>query len=183
MLSSNQINDILELSQVAFGDSYLTYEVLQGFIRNTNCEILLEEEQGKVIGFTIVLVVPKKERTKHLFLSPHWFKKHLNTQSEFGYRKMTVVRKENQKMGIGKSLVYRGDKYLISRCTQILSTVWKNGKERKMKELLTSSGYTELETISNYWAMDSENNNYNCQFCGEPPCSCSAIVFLKDVNR
>ncbi len=61
----------------------------------------------------------------------------------------------------------------------LVMTGWKSEKGVHIGSLAKKLGFEEILEIENFWYEDSKANGYRCPSCGEPPCECSAVVFIK----
>ena len=182
MLSHTEQNQILQLASMSFGDGYLTKKELVEYNKNANTKVLVEIQSKEIVGFSIVQVIAKAELKSYLFLDENWCKKQTSNSKTIGYRKMTAVKPNSQGTGIGKLLLERGDAFLAKQTKQIFSTVWQSENEAPMLSILQNSGYSIIDTVTNYWSEDSQEKKYKCQLCGEPPCKCSAIILKKELG-
>lgn len=177
MLSILQLDQILQLAQAAFGKSYLNRETLLSFDASHNSKIILAEENEVVIGFSIVLTFKKEEFSKHLFIDAE----QLPEEECLGYRKMTVIKPENRGRGIGAELIRKGEAFIQKNSNTVYSSIWCNGSEGKMMDLLEKNGYHCIDKSANYWSEDSLKKQYDCVICGKPPCKCAALIYKKNL--
>lgn len=64
-----------------------------------------------------------------------------------------------------------------------ISFLWKStdGKINASK-LLENRLFKLYKTILQYWYYESLKKGYECPTCGKPPCNCSALLYLKNIN-
>ena len=60
-----------------------------------------------------------------------------------------------------------------------LSVAWAPGKIVRSEKLFRDFGLSPTQEIDNYWYDDSLRRNYVCAACGEPPCTCTAVLYTK----
>jgi len=166
------------LANLAFGKSYLTRATLNSYDKSENIQIIISEKNEEVLGFSVVMVLRSEELSKNLFLDVE-----LTTDEEWqGYRKMTIVNREYQGKGIGSELIRKGEAFIQTKSKTVFSSIWCNGNEAKMTNLLKKNGYQFLENRANYWKSDSLEKLYNCAICGAPPCKCAALIYKKNLT-
>ena len=61
----------------------------------------------------------------------------------------------------------------------MLGFAWKSIEGVNAKRILERNGFRELMEIKKFWNDESLKENYSCPDCGNPPCVCSAIIFIK----
>ena len=178
MLTNSQSNQILLLANLAFGKSYLTRATLNSYDKSENIQIIVSGKNEEVLGFSVVMVLRPEEFSKYLFLNVE-----SSTDQEWqGYRKMTIVNQEYQGKGIGSELIRKGEAFIQTKSKTVFSSIWCNGKEAKMTNLLDKNGYQFIEKRANYWKSDSLEKRYNCAICVAPPCKCAALIYKKNLT-
>ena len=166
------------LANQAFGKNYLTISSLNSYDSLENSQVIVVEENEEVIGFSIVMTFKQEELFKHLYIDLEIPAE----ESRVGYRKMTIVKPESRGKGIGSELIKKGEVFIQTKSKIVYSSIWCNGTEEKMTNLLDKNGYQFLEKRINYWKDDSLEKQYNCAICDAPPCMCAALIYKKNLT-
>ena len=170
-------NQILCLSDASFGIDYLTAIELEGYYASCSSDIITLEKDGIIQGFSIVQVVSPEELKEILFCE---IPKPILELEKIGYRKMTAVSPEFQRIGVAKRLFESGNNWMKEHGAEvILSAVWIKKGKTTFGQMLVKQGFEPLVFAKNYWKNDSLKRKFICPVCGEPPCECDAMVYAK----
>lgn len=181
MIAQKHLAEISCLADACFGSGYLSEHDLLAYDQSPNAAILIDVDADQIRGFTIVQIVNAESIEKHLYFNQSRLNQLIEGHEKIGYRKLTAVSKSHTNKGIGGALIQQGDSFLSERCGKIVSTVWKSGNHTTMEHLLVKNGYKNMGEVENYWSGNSTQLGYKCAKCGSPPCTCSAIVFEKNL--
>ena len=97
------------------------------------------------------------------------------TVSKLLYRKTTVVESNHRGEGIGLKLAQFITEIAKESVDAIITTAWDKEGQVRFPESLNME---HLGDIPNYWYNESEEKGFFCPSCGEPPCKCSAKVYI-----
>ena len=179
-MQSQLDRQILTLSDTSFGINYLTPSELGRYHSNLNSKVIIIESNDKLQGFSLLQMVSSVELSKLLFTE---IPKELLKSQKIGYRKMTAVSPEFQGMGVAKKLFELGNNWLKEHGAEvILSAVWIKDGTSTFGDLLEKQGFERLVFVKEYWKKDSINRNFVCPICGDPPCVCDAMVYMKKLK-
>lgn len=179
-MQSQLDRQILILSDTSFGINYLTPSELGDYHSNLNSKVIIIESNDKLRGFSLLQMVSSVELSKRVFTE---IPKELLNFQKIGYRKMTAVSPEFQGMGVAKKLFVMGNNWLKEHGAEvILSAVWIKDGTSTFGELLEKEGFERLVFVKEYWKKDSLTRKFICPICGEPPCACDAMVYMKELK-
>ena len=179
-LKSNHIPSIIDIANIELGYNYITNQQLYSIIDNTNswvCKVAIVH--SKVIGFVLC---KKNEQSEFNSIIENYNDIIVNKTNnlQFGLIKTIVVEAGYKGQGIGTQLVTQCISLLKKQNVYSFYTLsWKSEKKDNSEKLFLKLGFTKLLEVPNYWKQDSLQNNYRCINCGNPPCTCSAILFVK----
>lgn len=172
LLQSNHFPQVIALANEQLGDGYITDHFLQSFWNNTAAHVKVILDQDEVIGFYIV------------YLHPVWLQEDLKTSDSqnFAVLKTIVVSEQYQRRGIGNLLM---EDFLnwskTNHFQQLFSIAWQRKESVPVENLLRKNGFEITHAIVNYWQQESEMQQYTCPECGQPPCTCTAVIFKKEL--
>jgi hypothetical protein len=181
-ISENEINAVHLMCNDELGDDYISENFLKDSISNNNqiVRVAITDEK-EVIGFSIATIYSEKELNDYLsdkrcdeLILPDL------TNKKIGITKIVVIKDQYKKKGIGIDLL--NDSLLLieeKKVAIMLGFAWKSKEGVNAKRILERNGFHELIEVKKFWNNESLKENYSCPDCGNPPCVCSAIVFLK----
>ena len=183
-ISENEIKAVHLMCNDELGDDYITENFLKDSISNKNqiVRVAITDEK-EVIGFSIATIYSEKELNDYLsdkrcdeLILPDL------TNKKIGITKIVVIKDQYKKKGIGIDLL--NDSLLLieeKKVAIMLGFAWKSKEGVNAKRILERNGFHELIEVKKFWNDESLKENYSCPDCGNPPCVCSAIVFIKNL--
>jgi len=134
--------------------------------------------RGFLIGYIYYYVCEKEELLKSLDFASLSKISSFKYASKIGVIKTIAIDDEYQGLGIGTELCYVAIQDLIMDNVDIIICIaWKTNKGINISGILKKFEFNEAFTVNNYWYEDSIRENFFCPICGEPPCTCEAVVF------
>jgi len=174
-LQKNHIQEIILLSNQVFGENFLTKSYLLQYINSTNHVGYVLVTNKNLIGYLLAETLNFKQFTDSILIEKEWFKEHFKDYNNINLIQQIAINKQYQKQGFANQLIKETTNHLSITCC----LAWKKGKVVALKNTLLKNDFNYLRTIDNYWSKDSLVKKYNCVFCGQPPCNCSAEVYIK----
>ncbi len=181
--SGKDEDEILLISDNEFGKNFIDNNYLKKFLNSGNAKGIVALVENEVIGFSFFQWLLPEEIPNYILASNVWLKKKFKGIPLLGYRNLMAVKAEFQNRGVGKKLVEVSTNELKKRTNVISSVVWKNNNSVPIEKLLTSQGFLPVKYCRNYWKEDSKRRNYSCIVCGIPPCTCSAEIYLLNMDK
>ncbi len=106
--------------------------------------------------------------------------KQLDAVEKIGLVASVAIDPIYSQRGIGTALIGHCIKELENKGLNILlMTGWKSKKGIHIGNIAEKHGFEKLIEISDFWRKDSVKNQYFCQSCGNPPCKCTAAVYIR----
>lgn len=97
---------------------------------------------------------------------------------KIGVIKTIAVAQEYQGVGIGTELFYIAIQDLtFSDVDLIIAIAWKSKTGINIERILQKFNFIRAFSVPNFWEKDSIEEGFYCPVCGEPPCSCEAVVY------
>lgn len=174
-ISEKQVSAVLNIAEKQLGEAYIEVDD----ILNEENIALAATISGKLVGFCTGKKLAVSELYKKIPQLSQKKLKQLEVVDEVGMVASMATDSTETGKGIGTEL--------LSECVNKLQTMglnvlvmagWKSEKGVHIGSLAKKLGFEEMLEIEKFWYEDSKANGYRCPSCGEPPCECSAVVFI-----
>ncbi len=175
-ISKKTLPTVLNIAEKQLGNAYINTEDL---LNNENVSVYVSVNK-EIAGFctgkkieleTIYNDIPQ---LKNLNL------KQLDAVESIGLVASVATDPNYSCRGIGTALVSHCIKQLESKGLNVLlMTGWKSEKGIHIGNIAEKHGFEKLIEISDFWKEDSITNQYCCPSCGNPPCRCTAAVYVR----
>ena len=169
--------ELLHISDLQFGQGYLSKADLDSYIINSNSHLLIVTYKNNLIGFSVFEICDFETTCNQLRLEKIWFEKNIGQFKTVCIRKHIAVHPDFEQMGIGNLLLEKGLQYIKNKAEVVISMAWQNELTIPIEDLLIRHGFSKTIEFQDYWYQDSISKNYFCESCGHPPCSCSAVLY------
>lgn len=104
----------------------------------------------------------------------------LTWSNTVGMVSSVAMRQDYQRRGVGYSLVRSVLAHFDSCGVPIVVMLgWSASDGVHIAGIARAMGFAEKATIPEYWRDDSLSKGYRCPVCGDPPCHCSAILYVR----
>ena len=173
------LTELLALSDISFGEGYLTQKDIAQYFGTADNYIFVAVNNKQVTGFITGITCPEsKLHTEVLEAYPL----QSNETGIIGVVKQVCVHPNFYREGIADELL----KHIIKafkKCSELLCISWQKGNTTPMSKLLLKNNFKLKQTILNYWGTESIIKKYDCAICGSPPCKCTAELFVLNKKR
>ncbi len=178
-LKKEHIPPIIVMCNNVFGENYIQPNYLTEYLdlEHKNCLVCIND--GIVIGFITYEAFNRNDFLQEILKDNESFVSVINGFEELIIIKQVVVASNYRKQGIASSLLKKVLEDLKHRNHLIFCFAWKKNENTVLKNILKRANFKIKTTIENYWEQDSLVHQYNCSFCGSPPCVCSSEVYIK----
>lgn len=93
------------------------------------------------------------------------------------------IHENHQGKGIGQALSRLRLQWLKdNECEVILGISWVSGLKHTSNRVFEKMGFKKVNEVENFFYSSSETNPFVCPACGEPPCTCNAIMYQLDLR-
>jgi len=175
-VSSSYISDILGIAEKQLGELYISIDDLT----NPNNIILCAFHNHKVAGFCIGRNMERDEFFTYNPLIKQLNIKSLEIKQNIGVIASIAVDPLYEGKGTGSELFKKCLDSLEKKGADIfVMTGWKSSKGVNISGIAKKFGFEYYAEIPAYWKDDSIKRGYKCPSCGNPPCLCSAILFIR----
>jgi len=173
------LNEIYEISNEQLGFNYIKKDSIKHLINNNFAIILIFEENKEILGFSLFEIIDNDRLKLELKTLYKKLDKKIKNSNNFGFLNIVAVKEKSKGKGIGSLLTLETiDKVKQQNIKYTFSLAWQNKTKINIGNILLRSGFKQLQKIENYYYEDSIAKKYSCPTCGEPPCKCSAIVYI-----
>ncbi|MEX0966154.1 MAG: hypothetical protein WD077_02875 [Bacteroidia bacterium] len=182
-LAPQHIDDLLKIAEEQLGSGYLNPHFLKSHLDDDNLIALVALVGDEVAGFSLMELCSVDDLAKKVEVERSWLDINFVNFDPIGYRKITAVKKSLSGRGIGSLLVAAGMAELQKHSKAVVSVAWKSSDGGvHIGKLAQKHDWIPMREIAHYWREDSIKNQYSCSSCGQPPCTCSAVVYAKFYN-
>ena len=140
---------------------------------------LLVKSGRRLIGYSIIHLIKADNLRKFLLKDAEMISGFFENDHLVQLRKTTALHHDFTGKGIGSEFIRHTMKMLCNKCDFVVSVNWKKDNEIPMEKISRELGMTELVEIKDYWKEDSMKSGFHCPECGNPPCNCSAVFFVR----
>ena len=176
-LKASHIQDIILLSNNVFGYSFLTTTYVKQYIDSPKKKgFVAISNDEKVVGYILTDLLTPKELLNIILKEKEWFEYYFQDYKQIALIKQVAVDESFRNKGIASSLIHHVQTQ-ISYLTEIICCLaWVKGNMIPLKNILVKNDFLLIRKICDYWFTDSINKQYDCSFCGSPPCRCSTEI-------
>lgn len=176
-MEEDDIVTVLSISSEVFGDGYMDGLSLYYILSSTGEIPLIAEVHGHTVGFALGQIMHPAE----LSLLLHMRIPATTKGTRDGLLKTIAVTRSAQGHGVGSALARTLLKQLSFRgARDAYAVAWEHGNTVPIRKTLESHGLVEVSRVPHYWREDSLELEYTCVGCGEPPCTCLAVIFAME---
>lgn len=178
----DNIAAVLAISDEQLGKDYLSSNDIKEMINNREKHFakIVFNLNNEAIGFCLCSILTSDELEKYLLVPIEELSKALTYSKKIGLIKVIAVKENYQGRGIGYNLVGKCISEFIERNVSSMYCVgWKSSKGVNIGGILKNYDFKIIKEIPNYWREDSLEKNYYCHDCGQPPCQCTAVIFVR----
>ncbi|MCB0347420.1 MAG: GNAT family N-acetyltransferase [Bdellovibrionales bacterium] len=91
---------------------------------------------------------------------------------------MSVVESMQGK-GIGQKMGHKRLEWLRQQaCDVVVGVSWVSGLKHTSNRAFEKLGFRPIKLVEKFYRASSIENPFVCPGCGEPPCDCSAVLYM-----
>ena len=178
ILEVNTIKKCKEIGNSQFGNGFVTELELLDTIKSTHRFGLVSKTNDVVSGFVLASVCETIDDLKPMLISnANWFIDAYKDKFPIALIQTICVSEHHKRLGIGKLLTIGILNQVNKLSKTTLSLVWEHQNGTPLAHILDQCGLKMKIKMPNYWYYDSLQNNYDCKYCGAPPCQCTMMVY------
>lgn len=183
-LKESDIDQAIVISDKELGTNYITSIFLQKLIHYQNTLLIgAFNKKSEIIGYGYCIIYSKKEFQTSLHPSQLKMLPNILINSEkIGVTNTISIQKEYKNKGIGSAIFNQFLLFFKANSVKTISAfAWKNKNVVNMESIFKKYNFSILQKTSNFWFQESIDKNYNCPACKNPPCTCEAIIYFKEL--
>ena len=167
------ISSVINIADKQLGEGYITPEIL------TAPDVITRVALFKdiILGFSLYNILTPDQIEKIIRTAVE-----ASPKSLLGLLKTIAVKSDSVGFGVGGELVRDGVKVLKDHVNKIYAIGYQSKKGISVNGILTRAGFIKKYKIPDYWKEESLERNYSCRDCGDPPCRCSAVIFVHTLH-
>ncbi len=176
----SHIQEIIHLSDIAFGQGYLSIEYLNKYINSSKkIGLVALSENNVVIGFILAEFLTINDFLYVVLEEKEWLNDFFQNCKNITLIHQVAVAYPFQNNGIANKLMNQIQNQTSYSNDIICCFVWVKEDFNPLIKILLKNDFHLIKKINNYWLNDSIVKKYDCALCGSPPCKCSAEIFIK----
>ena len=170
------VKKAVDLINENLGIGYVDESFIEDKINAPNALIRQATQDNELLGLTLGLLLDKSALKAYTLLENKKLSDLVKKNGVYLYRKLTVVTEESRSQGVAKLLVSKLSERMAPYALNVISTSWyRNGVPANLQKSL---GMKSFGIINDFWKSDSLSRGFICPVCSDPPCNCSAEVFV-----
>jgi len=147
---------------------------------DTNFYPVYSMANGDVSGFAIGKIIEQQDFMNQYPKIAEKMPNALPWADRVGVVSSVAVRQDYQRRGVGYALVRNVLQYFDNQNISLAVMLgWAASDGVHIAGIARALGFTEKATIPEYWHDDSLSKGYQCPVCGNPPCHCSAVLYVR----
>ena len=172
------IDSIKILSDQCFGKEYHQENSIRNFIDHHEWHLAVYEENKDIKGFVLLLTGSFDRILEEIGIIHRGALKELANRGDICLRKSTCVKGDSRGKGLGSLMAG----YAVESYPRHLhmSLSWKKNDKVPMQHIGENLGFKVIQELKEYWREESLNKNYDCPHCGDPPCTCPALIMVRE---
>ena len=166
----------MSIAEQQLGDSYIQENDFLGSDTISLCAV-----RGKdMVGFCIGKILEKDQFTSlHPVVSASLTRPFAYID-RLGLVASVATDPAYEGRGIASTLVRAClDAMASAGLSLVCSIGWKSGGSVHVGGILERFSFRPIQEFPDFWKEDSLAKGYHCPICGEPPCLCSAVVYIR----
>jgi len=174
--NEKEIHAALSIAEQQLGQSYISG---RDFIDKNNISLLATANKI-VVGFSIGKIKTIGQLYKDIPQLKGNNIRHLEIVKNVGLISAIATDEKYKVRGVASTILKRTMHELENKGVNILIMIaWVSSAGMQIGTIAKSFGFREILKIENFWEKDSIKHHYTCPTCGKPPCTCTAVIFLK----
>ena len=167
---------VMDIAENQLGAAYID----ESELRDESNIALVASVDKEIAGFCLA----RKIDLDHLYKMVPQLRteniKRLKFLDQVGLVSSIATASKFQGCGVGSELMTRALSGLESLDVHtMVMTGWKSERGVHIESIGHKNGFNEVIEIPHFWHEDSQQYGYRCPSCGEPPCDCSAVVYIR----
>jgi GNAT superfamily N-acetyltransferase len=169
--------ECLSLLERTQGRNVFTLEYLERCASEGNRVLFIALVSGEIAGVATARVLGTEEFAHYAPFGPDVAV--LFRQNRVGSFETASVRELMQGKGVGQELGrHRIDWLKRMGCHAVVGVSWESGLPHVSNRVFEKLGFRRMSRAENFYGEHSIRRGIVCPVCGEPPCRCSAALYV-----
>ena len=175
-ITRKELSAVIGIAEQQLGHAYLDSDVLLATGSLASCAAI----DDKVVGFYIAKVVSVDEVYQRIRGLREKGLTYLEDAEKVGMVSSVATHPGYAGKGIASTLVRHCVAALERQAVNVIAAIaWKSDKGVHIGAVLAKQGFEEVMQLDDFWKEDSVSRHYTCPACGDPPCRCKAVIYIR----
>jgi len=175
-ISQQHIPAVLNIAEKQLGAAYINV----GDLLSKDNVAAFASVEGKIAGFCTGKRISLQQLYENIPQLENKKMKQLEAVEDLGILASVATDPSYSGRGIGSALVgYCIDELEKKGLNVLVMTGWKSDKGVHIGSIAKNHGFEAILEVPEFWKEDSIRNQYACPSCGQPPCLCTALVYVR----
>lgn len=178
-IEESHLEELVHLSNISTGEGYFDKDYFLDYLEAPQKHSLIYSINKTPVGFSLLELVSIDK----FFETPSAFngemRRSMGDVDSLVVRRATSVHPNHRRKGIANDMVQRSLKIFNEAADAMVSIAWKSTKGVHMRWPLENNNFRPILEMKNFYYELSISRNFICPICGDPPCKCDAILYMK----
>lgn len=178
-INEADLKECLRIQWETQGENITQYEWLSKMVTSNEAMLLVAYDQNKVIG----CAGAKMHSSGFEFYLPFGeaYVKEMEN-SKVGSLSIMGIDPAYQNQGIGQKMARMREEWLLKNgCNLLVGISWVSRLKHTSNRVFEKLGFKNEGTVDNFFEAMSFSMNLICPVCGNPPCRCPGILYIKRI--
>lgn len=176
----DQFPDCLELLNRTQGRGLFSPDYMDHHVQNPKSYVVGAFLDEKVVGLGVVQIIDNYD-----FYLP--FDPNINVRfknKKVGSFSTLCVLENLQGKGIGQRISHaRLEWALKQHCDVLVGVSWVSGLDHTSDRVFNKMDFVPVKKVEHFFADLSEKRPFDCPGCHKIPCTCSGILYIKEMSQ
>lgn len=138
-----------------------------------------DKPAGDIIGFCVGAVFDQDGLNTYLNTPVDQLSEGLSSANKVGVIRTIAVTEDFENRGVATSLLENCITACLDNGATVLCAVgWEEDSQVNIDGHMSQFDFRLVGKIDEYWKKESIEQEFNCTSCGDPPCTCSAAIYV-----
>lgn len=180
MKDASYFKEAVDLLNRTQGQNLFAQNYIEASINEPTSYVVAAFESTKLLGVAIAKVIDE-----YSYYLP--FQADIATEFQnlkVGSFSTMSVLEGRQGQGIGQKLSQMRIAWLqTQRCQVVVGVSWVSGLAHTSNRAFEKMGFQPVKKVDQFYYQSSIEKPFVCPGCGEPPCTCSAILYKLKLDK
>lgn len=182
-LRQSEIPEVMRISDEQLGDDYFEDRLRPEDLEDPRqIYRVAEMRSDHICGFCFSRLIGGEQ--KNGYIEDMHLPSEMKEETDVAILQTAAVEGKYQNRGVGVELAADTMEQIQNWDTNlVLSEGWRDKRKEQanISPIMHFLDFDVVAEIENRWEEDSYNKEFSCPSCGEPPCTCDAVMFAKEI--